>query len=349
VEQVVDAAIERIAREQNGREPTLREPKGSTDVARRTSNGGKLARRNAQALAVPTRLRWKGLDVSDEFRQYAERVARGEDLPPFEGRVLAEPSAAFPWGQGVLGEEAPKKRGSGTWVWGAAFAVLGMLGGAVALRLEGAATNVPVATSIAPLAPPTSTAEPAQTADTPPDVVETPTRTTPVPSSSGERIIAQVPASPIVPSAPEPSAAAASLRGEPAATVAIAAAPTSPPSTVAATPAASGPSVAVNLARPGALQQAVGAALAGRSPAGPAAAPTENKPGAVDEFGIMASVSPAPVAATPAPAPAPAGAKSNGNVGDLSLAGTPSASSVRKEPGTESSAKGSLLVETPSF
>lgn len=41
-----------------------------------------------------TRLVWKnGMDVSDEFREYAECIARGEDLPPFRGNFLADPSA----------------------------------------------------------------------------------------------------------------------------------------------------------------------------------------------------------------------------------------------------------------
>jgi hypothetical protein len=354
VEQMMDAAIERIAversaRERNAREPTLAGQKGSVELARRSATEAALARRDAGARAskVPTRLRWKGLDVSDEFRQYAERIARGEELPPFEGRVLAEPNPAFPWGDGVVGEEAvPKQRGAHPAVWGAAIVVLGLLGWSVALKLQGVEPSASVETTIAPLAapPPAAELEPQPSATSPDGVatsnIEAPTTepavAPPEPPSAAE------PAPAVSSSlAPEPATPASSLHAE----VALATPAPSPP------PAATGASVAVDLARPGALQQAIGAALAGRNGAPPAAESTSVRE---DEFGIMASVSPAP--ATPPPAatsgavaPAPAGAKSNGSVGDLARASQPAGSGVRKEPGSESSAKGSLLVETPSF
>jgi hypothetical protein len=44
-------------------------------------------------------LRWNGVRVSPEFERYAERVARGEELEPFRGHVLASGSA-FPWNLG---------------------------------------------------------------------------------------------------------------------------------------------------------------------------------------------------------------------------------------------------------
>src|SRR6185295_5646772 len=89
VEQMVDAAIDRIARER--------------DAARNPGHALALASKDASPSALATtkrgsgNLRWKGLEVSEEFRNYAERVARGEDLPPYKGRILAEPDAAFPW------------------------------------------------------------------------------------------------------------------------------------------------------------------------------------------------------------------------------------------------------------
>jgi hypothetical protein len=353
VEQMMDAAIERIAVERSARERgahdrTIPGPRGSAELARRSATEAGLARREAggRAPKVPTRLRWKGLDVSDEFRQYAERIARGEDLPPFEGRVLAEPNPAFPWGDGVVGEDAaPKRRGAHPVAWGAAIVVLGLLGWSVALKLQGADPTASVETTIAPLAASPSAAElDVKPSATPPDGVEPPNLETP----TTEPAIA-VPESPSPPPEPAPvvsssvapsATPARSLDAE----VELATATPSP------APAPAGPAVAVDLARPGALQQAIGAALSSRSGAPPAAASTSVRE---DEFGIMASVSPAPAAppaaTSGAVAPAPAGAKSNGSVGDLARAGQPAGSGVRKEPGSESSAKGSLLVETPSF
>src|SRR5262245_50536707 len=98
VEQMVDAAIDRIAREQ---EAAAREE----GVAGSSPNHALvLSSEDAASTALAAvsgrrggRLRWKGLDVSEEFRSYADRVARGEDLPPFKGKILAEPDPAFPW------------------------------------------------------------------------------------------------------------------------------------------------------------------------------------------------------------------------------------------------------------
>lgn len=347
----MDAAIERIAversaRERNGRDPSGANPKGSAELARRSPTEAALARRDAaQALKVPTRLRWKGLDVSDEFRQYAERIARGEELPPFEGRVLAEPNPAFPWGgDDALAEAEPKARGAHPAVWGAAIVVLGLLGWSVALKLDGAEPSASVETTVAPLA---ATAElAAKPSTTPPDVAETPSLDAPAPPTEPAAAQPETPAAtestPAVASSPAPVPAPPSLASE----VARATPAPSPP------PAAAKASVSVDLSRPGALQQAVGAALASHNAAVSAAPASAGASIRDDEFGIMASVSPAPAApgaTSGAVAPAPAGAKSNGSVGDLARAGQPAGSGVRKEPGSESSAKGSLLVETPSF
>jgi hypothetical protein len=67
----------------------------------------KLVERPCTALAVPSRetslmrpparLRWKGIEVTDEFQEYAARVARGEELAPYRGPVLSRPSTEFPW------------------------------------------------------------------------------------------------------------------------------------------------------------------------------------------------------------------------------------------------------------
>lgn len=53
--------------------------------------------RETSLMRPPARLRWKGIEVSDEFQEYAARVARGEELAPYRGPVLSRPSAEFPW------------------------------------------------------------------------------------------------------------------------------------------------------------------------------------------------------------------------------------------------------------
>jgi hypothetical protein len=53
--------------------------------------------RETALMRPPARLRWKGIEVCDEFQEYAARVARGEDLAPYRGPVLSRPSAEFPW------------------------------------------------------------------------------------------------------------------------------------------------------------------------------------------------------------------------------------------------------------
>jgi hypothetical protein len=47
---------------------------------------------------VPSRLVWRGIEVSDEFQEYAARVARGEQLAPYRGAVLSRACPEFPWG-----------------------------------------------------------------------------------------------------------------------------------------------------------------------------------------------------------------------------------------------------------
>src|SRR5262245_7363632 len=86
VEQMVDAAIDRIAREQLARngdpgQALALAPIGPADLAHVDKAAALAAAKRAGG-----RLRWKGLEVSEEFRSYADRVARGEDLPPFKGK-----------------------------------------------------------------------------------------------------------------------------------------------------------------------------------------------------------------------------------------------------------------------
>jgi hypothetical protein len=319
---------------------------------------------------VPTRLRWKGLDVSDEFLRYAERVARGEDLPPFAGRVLAKPNPAFPWGDRMLHDAQPQKRGTHPAFWGAGLIVLGLLGWSIALKLQHAEPSARLETAVAPLAAPeasTPAPEPSPGA-VPRGAVEASQlggASEGTESASAEAIVpaAVVPAtaSPalVSPAAIPPTAVpAGALRPlaspapSPAAPLAASGASSAPATKPSA--AGSGSSIAVDLARPGTLARAVGAALAGRGPGRPASSPAANTALREDDFGIMTAVSPAasssaPAGTSSAPAPASTAAKSSGNGGDVARAAPAGGSGVRKEPGSESSAKGSLLVETPSF
>jgi hypothetical protein len=54
---------------------------------------------------TPPGLKWRGMNASIELREYAARVASGEDLPPFRGPILA--SGAFPgFAPGASGMES---------------------------------------------------------------------------------------------------------------------------------------------------------------------------------------------------------------------------------------------------
>lgn len=63
-----------------------------------TGNQIVLARPVAEeASLVP--LSWRGMPLSQEFQQYALRVARGENLAPYRGPVLADGSEHLPWNE----------------------------------------------------------------------------------------------------------------------------------------------------------------------------------------------------------------------------------------------------------
>jgi hypothetical protein len=73
----------------------------------------------------PSVLRWKSWQVSDSFREYAERAARGEKLPRFEGSILADPSRMLPAPADASGQrraarlKAPRSTwmNPNSWVW----------------------------------------------------------------------------------------------------------------------------------------------------------------------------------------------------------------------------------------
>lgn len=355
VEQMVDAAIERIARQQDAPSEHVQQP---ASLARRTGK-------------TPTRLRWKGLDVSDEFRSYAERIARGEDLPPFEGRVLAEPNPAFPWGS-AQGEPGRKSRVA---LWSSALIVLGLLAWVVALKLGAPAPDDRQPVTLKPAALQPAALRPSTAAPNEPTTAARPALPT---SPEGvQRDAVEAPAL----EASGATTETASVSGSPASLAAAASgenAPAVPPS-AAVVHASLAPAVSEEVATPGAQalapsgtasNEGVGAELAREGTSPPAAggvvaggdgtsaavapvAPVAAAPAAAseaareDDFGIMSLPYPAPVA--PAAPPAPSGAKSSASVGDLANGRQAPAGAVRKEPGSESSAKGSLLVESPSF
>jgi hypothetical protein len=375
---MVDAAIERIARERSAYE---RGQRGAIERVREAEHEGghelDLApyesRAPIQRLAKPTRLRWKGLDVSEEFRSYAERVARGEDLPPFEGRVLAEPNPAFPWDPGApRAGEQHEERGSGKALWFSAAVVLALLAWTIAARFEGSA-------AIASDDPAAFDEATASRATLPHDVVESDVVESDVVESAalGERAAdgarasasggtsesvsaGAPPTTPPEGSRVEPAGsqgqAAAAVKPAPAPVVAPpAAAPAPAPAALASTaPASNVAADSAKLAPP--VAPAPTSALVARAPDPVAASPATTTRD--EDFGILPEGDPPPAAAGTGPTPTPSAAKSvpivagnivAGNVGDLARAGDPLPPGVRKEPERESSAKGSLLVETPPF
>ncbi|HKO91416.1 MAG TPA: hypothetical protein VJU61_09710, partial [Polyangiaceae bacterium] len=135
VEQMVDAAIDRIAREREAARAEDRDPGHALALAPKEA---------APAALVTTKrgsgkLRWKGLEVSDEFRSYAERVARGEDLPPYKGRILAEPDAAFPWEPAARKRAVRQARRLQTVLWGVGAALVGVASWSLVVQLGGEA------------------------------------------------------------------------------------------------------------------------------------------------------------------------------------------------------------------
>lgn len=181
-------------------------------VAERQRDGGATPFDRTAALALvkaPTfhvgQLRWKGIEVSDEFLRYAARVARGEQLTPYRGQVLARAGVDFPWNAELRGHvDGPthateprvrrRKRGRRLlgWARGAgALVICVLLVGVGAAAMTGGATDESPAWSL-------RLAEPAHAA-------------TPRPSAQD-----LVPPSAAAPSAAPPSERAAEPKAAPA-------------------------------------------------------------------------------------------------------------------------------------
>lgn len=379
VEQMVDAAIERIALERSAvaREAVAREAIARETAARagnsRSARGAAagpvvaepgqaltLARADAAALVAlgeedasrlssspgsqlalasdargKGRLRWKGLDVSDEFRSYAERVARGEDLPPFAGKILAEPDPAFPWDPTAQKRAARRalKQQIGLWLGVAAFLGLSVAVLIVQVRKQTDAWQP----SDSPLATVTMTNQPSAV------------------SESG--------ASEAVPAVAENAPAAFNEPGLEASSAASAAPPVEQqPAASSASPPSSGvPSSAVPSSPP------VSAALPRTTVAAKLAPATPSTAGVL--VATRAAATPASAGMTASHTSATSAATAELAVKAVGTGGTPAGSSVtaatdvtgagdsasalradpKKEPTREASGMGSLLVESPSF
>lgn len=108
LEKALDQATERYSLSIQRRVAAQRAEVNSSETRALT-----LAAAHMSSLVPVARLRWRGLDVSDEFQRYAVRVARGEALAPYRGQVLARPCVEFPWStEGPVEATAPLPRRS---------------------------------------------------------------------------------------------------------------------------------------------------------------------------------------------------------------------------------------------
>jgi hypothetical protein len=125
--------------------------------------------RDTALAAMPTRLRWRGIEVTEEFQAYAARVERGEELAPYRGPVLSRACAEFPWSAAPPAMMLPPaplpvypERGrslkTALWVTGALASIVGALGvgaGAASVpgnELDASIQNTALALKPAPVA-----------------------------------------------------------------------------------------------------------------------------------------------------------------------------------------------------
>jgi hypothetical protein len=332
VEQMVDAAIDRIARE---REASLHRGGPGHALALAPKDGA------PSALATTRRgsgkLRWKGLEVSEEFRNYAERVARGEDLPPYKGRILAEPDAAFPWEPAARKRAAHHARRVQTVLWGVGAALVGVASWSLVVQLGGEADawqrSGESALSTTVLA---SQPSPSQPLSSQPN-------TEPTARAEGAEATAELAPSTTTASPPQVNAAAEPSAVESAGSMALAGMSATPAAHASApSPAERSPQPVSEPTKASTARDSVGVFVTTRVQSndvvsGPAS-PVASSAGA-------APVS--PNAAVPAPG-------SSSSLSASSNAITPSEGAIahvdpKKEPTAEPSGMGALLVETPSF
>lgn len=114
----------------------------------------------------PRQLSWNGVQVSEELQRYAAGVARGEELAPYRGPVLARSEKVFPWNLEATPLRAQRHRVDPSWsIWQVAVLALlfagVVLGGGVSLLADSDGAELPL-WSTAMLEP--RVAEPAPTA-----------------------------------------------------------------------------------------------------------------------------------------------------------------------------------------
>ena len=139
---------------------SMQERRGGRRSAARTSPTTAMVVANDEAY-LPARLSWRGIEVTEEFQDYAMRVSRGEQLEPFRGQVLARPCPEFPWSapaneqEHTSTESLPHFRSRGprmaAWLFGIGAVVMAGLG-------IGSGTTSPGDELDAFVLPPTTTA-----------------------------------------------------------------------------------------------------------------------------------------------------------------------------------------------
>ena len=139
---------------------SMQERRGGRRSAARTSATTAMVVANDEAY-LPARLSWRGIEVTEEFQDYAMRVSRGEQLEPFRGQVLARPCPEFPWSapaneqEHTSTESLPHFRSRGprmaAWLFGIGAVVMAGLG-------IGSGTTSPGDELDAFVLPPTTTA-----------------------------------------------------------------------------------------------------------------------------------------------------------------------------------------------
>jgi hypothetical protein len=73
-----------------------RSSKSRRSTALPTSMASSVPSRETALAVIPARLSWRGIAVSEDFQEYAIRVASGEQLAPYRGQVLSRETPEFP-------------------------------------------------------------------------------------------------------------------------------------------------------------------------------------------------------------------------------------------------------------
>lgn len=340
VEQMVDAAIDRLAREYaaGGRDltPALERVPKASGLAAPAAEGRLLTDGRSSSGKRTGKLRWKGLDVSDEFRQYAERVARGEDLPPYEGKILAEPDAAFPWEPAARRSASRRARTLHGVLWAGAVVVGGLALWMVWVQVgaRGAKGSGAVASDSMEQAILSSRAFPSEV-----DSSEVAAR----PASDGSQVGSEIAPALGTPGPTDEVSTQPTNRGELTAKVEVSAVASRSPEAPSPTAPAARAAIAST------PQRAESHGVAAGAPGGFSGQVATPAPRPSSTAGFGAAVQPvaaSPVSAAAASVPSNDASSGNGAAPAGTVAG---AKPARKEPAPAPSGMGSLLVETPSF